>query len=210
MGPQTKGNCGRARAAPSRLATLGHVSGTTARCSPGGAGSSRNSSTARGKHLGVFASPSPSSGGTQRDEPAQVGPVGGGYPKPTPLLSVRGCEWGSKPLSSNIHSTPNTGGSEHKFFRADLIRVHTFSETSYIISWNIHKPFQFENGAAARHLTVPMEPSSMLTLLAPLVYCCMSHDKPSTHEFKDHIWSPSPEHGLRSPGPPDKALNGAE
>ena len=29
--PQTKTNCGRARAAPSRHATLGHVSGTTAR-----------------------------------------------------------------------------------------------------------------------------------------------------------------------------------
>ena len=33
--PQTKTNCGRARAAPSRHATLGHVSGTTARRYPG-------------------------------------------------------------------------------------------------------------------------------------------------------------------------------
>jgi hypothetical protein len=34
---------------------------------------------------------------------------GGVYPKPTLLLSVRGCEWGSKPLSSDTYSTSRHG-----------------------------------------------------------------------------------------------------
>jgi hypothetical protein len=34
---------------------------------------------------------------------------GGVYPKPTLLLSVRGCEWGSKPLSSDTYSTSQHG-----------------------------------------------------------------------------------------------------
>ncbi len=34
---------------------------------------------------------------------------GGVYPKPTLLLSVRGCEWGSKPLSSDNHLTSKLG-----------------------------------------------------------------------------------------------------
>ena len=33
---------------------------------------------------------------------------GGVYPKPTLLLSVRGCEWGSRPLSSDFHPTSQT------------------------------------------------------------------------------------------------------
>jgi hypothetical protein len=34
---------------------------------------------------------------------------GGVYPKPTLLLSVRGCEWGSKPLSGDTYSTSQHG-----------------------------------------------------------------------------------------------------
>jgi hypothetical protein len=34
---------------------------------------------------------------------------GGVHPKPTLLLSVRGCEWGSKPLSSDTYSTSQHG-----------------------------------------------------------------------------------------------------
>ncbi len=45
----------------------------------------------RGKHLGVFASPSPSSEGTQRDEPAQVG---GGLPQTHPAALRSGMRMG--------------------------------------------------------------------------------------------------------------------
>ncbi len=64
-------------------ATLGARQWQHSQMLPGGAGASRNhaaTSTRHGKHLGVFASPSPSSKGTQRNEPAQVG----GWSTPNP------------------------------------------------------------------------------------------------------------------------------
>ncbi len=71
-------------------ATLGARQWHHSQMLPGGAGASRNhggpgrhaaTSTRLGKHLGVFASPSSSSEGTQRDEPAQAG---GGLPHTYP------------------------------------------------------------------------------------------------------------------------------
>jgi hypothetical protein len=95
--PKPNTDCGRARAAskphamPCTLRARQRLSSQTlSRPDSGGAGASRLNmdlggpgrlaakSQRHGKHLGVFASPSPSSKGTQHDQPAQVG--GGSTP----------------------------------------------------------------------------------------------------------------------------------
>ena len=68
-----------------------------------------------GEHGRLSATPS-TAASTSRSSPAQAPQarapnatsqqVGPGPPQPTPLLSVRGCEWGPTPLSSN---TPSPG-----------------------------------------------------------------------------------------------------
>jgi hypothetical protein len=51
---------------------------------------------------------------------------GGVYSKPTLLLSVRGCEWGSKPLSSDTHCTSQHGRKRtHVADRLSPLRVAT-------------------------------------------------------------------------------------
>ena len=66
----------------------------------------------RGKHLAVFASTSPSSEGTQRDEPA-----GGAGSTPTHPAALRsGMQMGSdSPEQQHTFSTPDPSGRGHKF-----------------------------------------------------------------------------------------------
>jgi hypothetical protein len=63
-----------------------------------------------GQHLTVCAISSPSRHPTRRASAGGEGP-----PQTTPLLSVRGCERGSNPLSSNTLHTPHTSGRGRKF-----------------------------------------------------------------------------------------------
>jgi hypothetical protein len=50
-----------------------------------------------------------------RGHPTRRASAGGeGPPQTTPLLSVRGCEWGSNPLSSTTLHTPQTSGRGRK------------------------------------------------------------------------------------------------
>ncbi len=64
--------------------------------------------------------PSQAPRGTQRDERAQVGRV---PPQTTPLLSVRGCERGSIPLSSTTLHTPQMSGRGRKLHMLIIFRM---------------------------------------------------------------------------------------
>ena len=114
--PQPRANCGRARAAPSRHATSGHVSGKPSQTLPG-----VQAPTGTTENVSARRPPAPrDAASTSGSSPAQAPQArapnatsqhrwGGVYPKPTLLLSVRGCEWGSKPLSSDNHLTSKLG-----------------------------------------------------------------------------------------------------
>jgi len=80
-----------------------------------GSGANRN----HGEHVGALSTAPRDAASTSRSSPTQAPQArapnatsqhrwGGVYPKPTLLLSVRGCEWGSRPLSSDFHPTSQT------------------------------------------------------------------------------------------------------
>jgi hypothetical protein len=100
---------------------------------PGDAGPNRNhggpdrhaaSSTHRGMHLGVFASPSPSSEGTQRDEPAQVG---GGLPQTHPAALRSGMRMGFEAPEQRYHITPQQGRKRTDVYESSKM-VHNHAE----------------------------------------------------------------------------------
>ena len=77
-----------------------------------GSGANRN----HGERVGALSTAPRDAASTSRSSPTQAPQArapnatsqhrwGGVYPKPTLLLSVRGCEWGSRPLSSDFHPT---------------------------------------------------------------------------------------------------------